>query len=304
MNRIKEALLKWNFKKIALGYIIVTLIAAIGCATAAGIVFRDRISFAWQYSKISLAVEKSKTSSLTTELDRLAAFPDVIDVLVLDNNNNVTYSAKKSEFGSGSLNLSKASNEKNYLISDKASDVIFKYVSGEEFMFSSVFNKDFGDIKDEYEGENFYENGFSSKTVYMLGYIGEKGGDSKVYIINNPTSVTGGMMTLKISACTAMLFFMIYWVLLALWVYQNAANAGLYPLFWGIIVLFTNIAGVIVYKLYIHENLTCPVCGASQNKSHIYCFSCGEKLSGTCAQCGEHISAMDVFCPHCGKKLG
>lgn len=303
MNRLETILSKWNFKKIAITYLIVAVIAAIGCAATAGIVFKDRISFAWQYSRVSEAAG-GYSPNLQSEIDKLAsASTDVVDILMLDSSNNVTYSVKKSEFAAGQFNLTKTGEDKNYFTSTANSSVVFKYVKGEEFMMTSVFNRDFGDIKDEYNNESFFQNGFSNKTVYMLSYLGEKDSGVKVYIISNPTSVAGGMLTLKIVASIAMFLFMLYWVLLALWVYQNAAKAKLYPLFWGIIVLFTNLAGVIVYQLYKRGNATCPACGASQSKTHLYCTNCGAKLGETCESCGAHLSSKDAYCPGCGRKL-
>ncbi|MDD4431661.1 MAG: zinc ribbon domain-containing protein [Bacteroidales bacterium] len=304
MSKLEALISKWKFKKIAITYIIVALIAAIGCATAAGIVYKERISFAWQYARVSESAEKSNASNLTAEIDKLAASSDdVIDILVLDSSNNVTYSAKNSEFGTGQFNLTRAGEDKNYLVSDTNDSVAFKYVKGEEFMLASVFNRNFGDIRDEYDEESFFETGYSNKTVYMLSFLGEKDSGNKIYIISDPTTVTGGALTLKIVTSAAMLLFMVYWVLLALWAFQNASKSKLYPLFWGIIVLLTNIAGVIVYLLYKRGNATCTECGASQSKSHIYCSSCGAKLGETCENCGAYISKRDVYCPNCGKKI-
>lgn len=303
MNRLETTLSKWNFKKIAITYIIVAVIAVIACAVAVGIVFQERIAFAWQYSRVSEATERS-SSNMQSEIDKLAATSDdVIDILMLDGSNNVTYSAKKSEFAVGQFNLKKTDEDKNFLTSIVNSNVVFKYVDGEEFMINSVFNRDFSDIEREYKSDSFFENGFSNKKVYMLSFLGRKDNGMKIYIISNPTSVAGGMLMLKIVASIVMLLFMIYWVLLALWTYQNAKKAKLYPLFWGVIVLFTNIVGVIVYQLYKSGNATCPACGAAQSKSHLYCTSCGTKIGDTCENCGAHVASKDSYCHGCGKKI-
>ena len=83
---------------------------------------------------------------------------------------------------------------------------------------------------------------------------------------------------------------------------HDATKAKLYPLFWGIIVLLTNVAGVIVYQLYKRGNVTCPACGASQSKSHLYCVFCGSKLGESCQNCGSPVGKGDAYCPHCGRK--
>lgn len=51
-------------------------------------------------------------------------------------------------------------------------------------------------------------------------------------------------------------------IILALWVYQNARKSKLSAPVWGIITLFTNIAGVLVYLIYKHINGICGFCGA------------------------------------------
>ena len=304
MNKFEERLLRWNFKKIAKTYIIVTAAAAIACAAMAGIIFRNRIAFAWQYSRVNEAIEEHNINILPQKAAKLAASSsDVVDILILDSRNHVLYSAKNSAFGHGQLNLTKSEEDGNYFVSDANPNVVFKYVKGDEFMLDSVFNTDFGLIKSHYDDDAFYERGFSDKTVYMLSYLRERNSGNKIYIINDPTSVVGGRATLTASATIAVLLFMIYWVLLALWAYQNALKAKLYPLFWGLIVLLTNIAGVIVFLLYKRGNATCPACGASQSKLHRYCTSRGAQLGATCKTCGAHIEKRDLYCPNCGKKI-
>lgn len=61
-----------------------------------------------------------------------------------------------------------------------------------------------------------------------------------------------------------------YWVLVALWMYRNAAQCKLSPLYWGLIGLFTSLIGLIVYKIYKHSAALCPACGAAQSAGHPY----------------------------------
>lgn len=304
MSRFEEKLAQWKFKRIAVAYLITAAVIGVACAAAAGYVYRDRLSFAWQYSRVSADARKKNVSELQQELSQLASSSsDVVDILILDKSNNVTYSAKNSEFASGQFNLAKAGTDRNYLVSGKNGSAVFRFVKGDDFMLNSVFNTDFGEIRDEYRDENFFESSFSDKAVYMISFLGGKDSGNKIYIISEPTSVPGGALTLKIIAAAAVLMFMIYWVLLALWAYQNAAKAQLYPLLWGVVVLLTNVAGIIVYTLYKRGNATCPVCGASQSRLHLYCSSCGAKLGATCKNCGAQVGRKDVFCPNCGKKI-
>ena len=303
MNAFEAWIAKWNFKKIAITYLILAILAGIACLTAIGVVFQERLSFAWQYSNLHEAVEETDPVNLQDRMDQLAASStNVVDILVLDDANNVLYSAKQSIFAQEQLHLTPVPNSSHYFTSNQTEQVVFKYVEEEEFMLASVFSHDFGEILQEYDEASFFQPGFSQTTVYMLNYLGNPDSGNKIYLINNPTTVASGMLTLKITAVVFTVFFMVYWVLVALWVYQNAAKAKLYPLFWGIITLLTNVVGLLVYQIYKRGNLTCPSCGLSQSKQHLYCVACGNKIGKTCPSCGAHLNQKDVYCPSCGQK--
>ena len=301
MSRFENALSKWNFKKIAICYIVIALIVGISCAGAVGYIYRDRLSFAWRYSQLK---ESAKDGDVNAAADRVAnASSDVVDVLVLDGENQVIHSAKSSEFADGSLLLEKIGDTKEYLASSDHPESVFRYVKSEEFMFNSILNKDFGKISSDYDDDSEFESALSAKNVYMLNRIGVRGSESKIYVITTPTSVPYGMMALKLTAALAMLFFCIYWVLIALWMYKDAAKCRLSPLYWGLIGLFTNIIGLIVYKIYKRSMAVCPDCKAAQSAEHVYCSFCGTKLGRCCKACGGRIGARDLFCFHCGGKI-
>ena len=99
-----------------------------------------------------------------------------------------------------------------------------------------------------------------------------------------------------------MFFFMIYWVLLALYIYQNALKSKLNPYLWGGITLLTNVAGAIIYFIYKQNQKICFKCETSQSKNNIYCINCGTKLSETCKKCGSTINTNDKYCARCGEK--
>ena len=138
MNRLEKTLSKWNFKKIAVWYLIIAVVAGLACAGAVGYIYRERLNFAWQYSRLD---EAKDAAALKTAVDKTAAASaDVVDVLILDGNNRVTYSAKNSEIAEGTLELIKAGSEKKYLTSAEHPDAVFQYVKGEEFMLRSIIS--------------------------------------------------------------------------------------------------------------------------------------------------------------------
>jgi len=301
MNRLEKMLNRWNFRKIAVWYLIAAVVTALVCAGLVGWLYRERLNFAWQYSKLE---EAKQDDALRAAAEKTAgASDDVVDILILDAENQVVYSAKNSEFADGTFALARIGEKKNYLASDAYPDAVFQYVKGEEFMLKSIVSKDFGKIREDYEDDSAFETNLSARRVYMLSRIRVRGTNQQVYVISIPTSVPAGMFMLKLSAALAALFFGVYWVLLALWMYQDAAKRRLSALYWGAIGLLTNLIGLIVYKIYKRGAAICPSCGAAQNAGHLYCTFCGKPLGMRCEGCGGKVGARDEFCPHCGKKL-
>ena len=113
MNRLEKILSKWNFKKIAIWYLIIAIIAGAACIGTVGYIYRERMNFAWQYSRLEKA--KDDAALKTSVSKTAAASADVVDALIMDSNGKVTYSAKKSEFADGIPLLAKVGNEKNTL---------------------------------------------------------------------------------------------------------------------------------------------------------------------------------------------
>ena len=301
MNRLEKMLSKWNFKKIAVWYLVLAVVAGLICGGTVGYLYRQRLKFAWQYARL----EEAKTQeALRTAADKTAAASeDVVDILVVDENQQVLYSAKDSKFAAGPLTLTKVGDAKKYLASADYPDAVFLQVKGDEFMLNSIVSHDFGKIRSEYDDESAFENGLSAKTVYMLNRVQVRKAGGTAYVITRPTSVPGGETALKVTAALAMLLVCVYWVLVALWMYRDAARCKLSPLYWGLIGLFTNLIGLIVYKIYKHSATLCPACGAAQSAGHLYCSFCGAQLGARCANCGGKVGAKDSFCHHCGNKI-
>ena len=301
MNRLEKMLSKWNFKKIAVWYLVLAVVAGLICGGTVGYLYRQRLKFAWQYARL----EEAKTQeALRTAADKTAAASeDVVDILVVDENQQVLYSAKDSKFAAGPLTLTKVGDAKKYLASADYPDAVFLQVKGDEFMLNSIVSHDFGKIRSEYDDESAFENGLSAKTVYMLNRVQVRKAGGTAYVITRPTSVPGGETALKVTAALAMLLVCVYWVLVALWMYRDSARCKLSPLYWGLIGLFTNLIGLIVYKIYKHSATLCPACGAAQSAGHLYCSFCGAQLGARCANCGGKVGAKDSFCHHCGNKI-
>ena len=304
MNKFEEKILKWDFKKITKIYIIALAVVILASIASFCYVFRSRISFANAYSKINDSLEDSSITAVEPQLKSLAASSgDVTDIIVLDSKDNVIYSAKNSSFSKKTSKLSKAGEDHDYLKSSSYPGVVFKYLDSDEFISNNFFTEDYSEYEHDFRSENFYDHKTSSEKVYMLSFIGdEEDSSNRIYIISKPTAVSGGDLTVKLISTAGILMLAIYWVLLAIWACSNALRSKLYAPLWGIIVLLTNIAGVIVYEIYKHANTTCPNCGASQSRLHRFCTYCGTGLGETCKKCGALIGKNDSFCGSCGAK--
>ncbi len=103
-----------------------------------------------------------------------------------------------------------------------------------------------------------------------------------------------------------------YWLLLPVWVFLDARHKKTPPLPWALLVLVTNIVGLIVY--WIVQNQTgkapatagpaCPACGKPVQEEHPYCPWCATPLHKNCAACGKPLERGWVACPWCGKSCG
>lgn len=302
MNRLQKMLEKLNFKKTAIVLVIVSLVVLISGAVTIGVIYRERISFAIKYSTLDNALKKGESELYKAVDETAAASSDVTDILVLDSKNKVLYSAKNTQFSEGSLNLTRDNGGK-YFVSEKYPNVVFKYADKGDFLISSLLNKDFGEIRNEFDDDCFYEENISDRTVYMLNCVHERNRNEKVYVITTPTSVPYGMFAIKCFAAVSAMLFAIYWVLVALWMYRDAARSKFSPLCWGLIGLLTNLVGLIVYKIYKRNFVNCDVCGSAQNRDNLYCSNCGSMLGNRCSECGCKTAPDDIYCRHCGQKI-
>lgn len=306
MNKFNAFIEKRNFKRIFIVYVIAAIVCGIACAGAVGYIFKDKIRLSLQYEKTSEVLSKQNPEEKKKQsIDSLAAASgDICDILLLDDNNNIVYSAKKSNIASGSKFELKKTDGSKFLQNGENSATVFRFVKKDEFMLNSVFADDFKEIHDEYDEDNFYRNNFQNKKLYMISLLGKKNGSTKAYVISDPQPVTYGMFSLKLTASIVMLLFMLYWIIVALWVYQNSLKCRLSAPVWGIVTLFTNIAGVLVYLIYKHINGVCGFCGAVQPRENVFCTECGKKIGITCEKCGHFLKPSDNYCPKCGQKRG
>jgi len=308
MNRFDAFAGKFNFKKAITVYLIVTVIVGILSVGFLAYTFRDKLTFVYEYHRISEKAEDTKSGleNLKPELTNLATTSsDMVDILILNGQNQILFSAKNSDVSkNGVLELTASASGRSRFLTDRQNpDVHFRLIKGDKLTWSMAMLGIENEVEQEYEDHYFYEDSFDAKRIYLLSYITDRSSGEKVYFISDVQPVAGGKFYIKAVAALAVLFFMLYWVLLAFWVYAQALKSKLNPAMWGIITLFTNFAGLFVFLIYRQGHQTCYKCGALQNKSNVYCTFCGAKLGSVCKECNMAVNEKDRYCRNCGSAL-
>lgn len=305
MNRFIE---KINFKKVAILYIIIVLLVGIGLMIFIGNKFQNKLKFIYNYYNISEKLEKDhyNIEEIKEQINNISDnSEDIVDVLILNKENQILYSSKNSELAKNKeFILNKKNNQTNkYFTIPDGDNIIFRLTTDKELIITTVLSNFETEIQKNYENEVFYEKNFNDKKLYLLSYAINNTTGEKIYFINEMHPVANGKTYIKMTLATIMFFFMIYWILVALYIYQNALKSKLNPYLWGGLTLLTNLAGVLIYIIYKQNNKTCFKCETVQSRNNVYCISCGTKLNETCKKCGTIINGQDKYCSKCGEKI-
>lgn len=103
-----------------------------------------------------------------------------------------------------------------------------------------------------------------------------------------------------------LVLLLLYWLLAPVWVFLDARKRQIQPLPWALLVLLTNIMGLIVYwiaqtqNIRVNPALVCPACGNAVHKNHLYCPWCATPLVKACESCGKTLEKDWIACPWCG----
>lgn len=299
---------RYNFKKVVMIYITFTILALLFSGVLLVYAYKDKLLFDFNYSMVSEKIEDGKigVDAVKSDITALAEqSTDIVDILILDKHNKITYSAKNSDFShDGVFQLEpKGSEENRYFTYVNNSNVSFKLMKNGELMLSTVLLNREKQIQNNYKDNTFFEDNLNTKKIYLLSYTFDKSTGDKIYFISDIRSVPNGPLLLKIVLAVLILILMLYWVLVAFWVYEDARKAKINAFLWGIIALCTNVAGLFIYLIYKQNNQICFHCGALQTKENIYCIHCGSKINKTCKTCNAITNKGDSFCNHCGEEI-
>jgi len=87
------------------------------------------------------------------------------------------------------------------------------------------------------------------------------------------------------------------------WVSVDSRRRAMSTILWGILVLVTLYAGLVIYlACRKDERSVCPVCGSYPPASFNFCPCCGSVLGASCPSCGA-ASRDGRFCASCGAEI-
>ena len=227
MNKVIDHI---NFKKVIIIYIILLIISIIGISTFIGSKYYEKLNYLYNYHRIDERMnEKYNQEDMEKSLSKLnEKSKDIIDIVII-NNNKIIYSTTNKYKN----NLTKLANSNNF------------YKDSENRIYKLEDKKDFILSLFSFDHEDDYYDEFNINDVdYVLTYLKNNNTNDKIIFVNKINEVQNGILYLKISLAVLVLFFMLYWIITSLIVYQNARITKLNSYFWGIVTLFTNVIGV------------------------------------------------------------
>ncbi|MBN1466436.1 zinc ribbon domain-containing protein [candidate division KSB1 bacterium] len=109
------------------------------------------------------------------------------------------------------------------------------------------------------------------------------------------------------------LLITLVWLLIAIWVYNDAEQHKMSGLLWALLVFFGNIVALIIYLIVRSSAMTsaavssnaavCPNCKGAVQADYIVCPQCGASLKQTCPKCGTNVQSGWKHCAYCGEAL-
>jgi hypothetical protein len=306
MKKIDAFIERLNFKKAIRIYLFLSVLAIAICGFSMLFIARDTISMAWNYKKVSHTFEKQGvTDSLKTQLNSLmSSSKDLENILIVDKSNSIIYKANDNLIqNQKNFQLNPMEYYRNYLTDNINKNVIYKVVKDDDIILNKDYIQNHRKIESDINDSFSFEKDLGSNDIYLLNYMSERNTENKLFIIRTVSEIPYLEGMLGVAFVVIGLIFAFYWIGLALWVYKNATKKNTNAPLWGLLVLVTNIVGVIVYLMYIQNSILCNTCGSVQNKNNKYCSTCGSKINNTCNKCGNVVSTGENYCKNCGENL-
>lgn len=130
---------------------------------------------------------------------------------------------------------------------------------------------------------------------------------------------------IKLGTQLCLVFYIVFVVALAFWIWRDARRRGAMSWFWAIAVIPFSVAAWAIYMMVrppetleeAHERevevaareaelsrsgATCPNCFKPIEPDYLICPTCMKKLKKTCESCGRAIKLSWSVCPYCKTK--
>ncbi len=114
------------------------------------------------------------------------------------------------------------------------------------------------------------------------------------------------MMALPIVTILFAVFVLIIPVVIAVYVYRDAARRGMGALLWAVVAaLAPSFIGLLIYLLVrgSYSDLRCPRCESPVTGQFVLCPRCGAKLKPICPNCAAPVEPDWKVCPKCAQPL-
>ena len=241
---MNNRILKINFKKVIAGYLIAFVVILVSISAFLGVKYKNKIDFIYQYDKLKEVYHKNGFGdNLKDKIAEFSKYGDVADIVIIKDE-QVVYSLNNIY----NNNLI-TTNDKKMFIDDQNN--VYKLVKKDR-LFLNLFLGSFDD--EEYE-DDFASNNYNNK--YLISYINNKKDNSSIVILSDVVPIPNSDSYFKFAGATLIFMGMLYWIIVAGAVYQNALKSKVNYILWTAIVLVTNMFGVILYLIYKYNSVTC-----------------------------------------------
>ena len=107
---------------------------------------------------------------------------------------------------------------------------------------------------------------------------------------------------------------LIFWLIVTIWVYNDAEKRNMSGILWGLLVFVGNIIGLIIYLIVRSGTAMpvapvailqkkCPSCSQPVREDFKLCPHCGTSLRKECSNCKKNVESDWKVCPYCGTNL-
>ena len=303
MNTVRN-----NFRWVLKVYIIVSVILVVIAAALTGFTFRNEISFAFRIDQFTERFERNKADPGAPALREITENNrNILNIAVIGPDNSIKAKANNKLLPDGFLQFVRL--EKSRWQLEGQPGVSFGALSDgsvRRWLYTMLDLKS-GD-KWSYHGRNRrgrFEGGFymfDNMDHYDCLIESNKRGE-RLFVIFDWQPVAGAKPILMFGAIATLFIIMSGWLLIAFWVYRDASQRRSMGIVWGLAALFTNIFGLIGYLVFRGFHRSCANCLTLQNRNHVFCSYCGNKMADICGNCRQILDGKDLYCPHCGCKL-